>query len=143
MDSLHSPAESGPYDTFISNKMPAWVKHTVADDIKRLKPGLFPGYTAPADADNRFARAPSWQIQALLASQLRSRAANRRRWLWRSGICRASPSLPSRACRRPCRAIRARAGQWTSTVTACFICAVTDRAPATDPAAGGIVELRG
>ena len=76
MDSLHSPAESGPYDTFISNKMPAWVKHTVADDIKRLKPGLFPGYTAPADADNRFARAPSWQIQALLASQLRSRAAN-------------------------------------------------------------------
>ena len=72
MDSLHSPAESGPYDTFISNKMPAWVKHTVADDIKRLKPGLFPGYTAPADADNRFARAPSWQVQALLASQLRS-----------------------------------------------------------------------
>ncbi|PAA31962.1 hypothetical protein CJU73_02765 [Pseudomonas fragi] len=76
MDNLHSPAESGPYDTFISNKMPAWVKHTVADDIKRLKPGLFPGYTAPADADNRFARAPSWQVQALLASQLRSRAAN-------------------------------------------------------------------
>lgn len=60
MDSLHSPAESGPYDTFISNKMPAWVKHTVADDIKRLKPGLFPGYTEPVDIDNRFARAPSW-----------------------------------------------------------------------------------
>ena len=76
MDSSHTAPGLGPHAAFIKNKLPDWINHSVVADIKRLKPGLFPGYVSLVDPPAWFTGAPLGLREALIASQTRSRLAN-------------------------------------------------------------------
>lgn len=67
------PPGLGPHAEFIRDKMPAWIKHSLPDDIKRLRAGGCPEHQTQDQAT--YDNAPLWLREALNRSMARSRAA--------------------------------------------------------------------
>ena len=68
------PPGLGPHAEFIRDKMPAWIKHSLPDDIKRLRAGGCPEHQTQDQAT--YDNAPLGLREALNRSMARSRAAN-------------------------------------------------------------------